>query len=345
MHFGRKTEKTYQLLESAFHLIEAAKYVAPEGFKNIIDRYREQDMLIDQQYRKFYSSYDAMEETGAFEPLRSLVENIYTNEYLAKLLPKWNEGIQEESALSEILLQRDFYRRHISNIKERTVVIISDAMRYEVAQELFRSMQDDPKCTAKMDVQLSVLPSFTRLGMASLLPHDTLTMTDDFRVLADDIFLRAVEPHRAFQRKRLKRHHHGVDIGLCVANLDVEGGSHLLLGHVVETHVDVGIVNPCVYVAQSQVELGTGDPHVGHLAVVPGGGQLQGHIQRRGDSVDAVVNHVEPAEGYLGVDVKLAEVQRVEVADAELGVEGHLRISVGLSQRAVVQYRNEVFQW
>ena len=187
MHFGRKTEKTYQLLKSAFYLIEAAKYVAPEGFKNIIDRYRKQDRLIDQQYRKFYSSYDAMEETGAFETLRSLVENIYTNEYLAKLLPNWNEGIHEESALSELPLQRDFYRRHVSNIKERTVVIISDAMRYEVGQELFRRMQDDPKCTAKMDVQLSVLPSFTRLGMASLLPHDTLTMTDDFRVLADDI--------------------------------------------------------------------------------------------------------------------------------------------------------------
>ena len=202
MHFGRKTEKTYQLLESAFYLIEAAKYVAPEGFKNVIDRYRKQDMLIDQQYRQFYFCYDkvnsdeggiedglgrVMEETGAFETLRSLVENIYTNEYLAKLLPKWNEGIREESALSEIPLQRDFYRRHISNIKERTVVIISDAMRYEVGQELFRRMQDDPKCTAKMDVQLSVLPSFTRLGMAALLPHDTLTMTDDFRVLADDV--------------------------------------------------------------------------------------------------------------------------------------------------------------
>ena len=88
MHFGRKTEKTYQLLDSAFHLIEAGKYVAPEGFKNIIDRYRKQDMLIDQQYRKFYFYCDAMEETGAFETLRSLVENIYTNEYLAKLLPK-----------------------------------------------------------------------------------------------------------------------------------------------------------------------------------------------------------------------------------------------------------------
>ena len=186
-HFERKTGKTYKLLLSAFRLIEAAKYTAPEGFGKIIDRYRKQDMMIDQEYRKFYYYFDAIEETGAFESLRSLVENIYTNEYLAKLLPKWNDGIQEAHAMSEIPLQRDFYRRHISNAKERTVVIISDAMRYEVGQELLRRMQDDPKCTAKMDVQLSVLPSYTRLGMAALLPHRTLTMTDDFRVLADGI--------------------------------------------------------------------------------------------------------------------------------------------------------------
>ena len=185
IHFGRRTDKTYQLLESAFHLIEASKYVPSEGFGTIIDRYRKSDYRIDQQYRKFYFYFEQMEETGSLESLRTLVENIYTNEYLAKLLPKWNEAIQEEHALIQIPLQRDFYRRHVGNAKERTVVIISDAMRYEVGQELLRRMQDDPKCSAKMDVQLSVLPSYTRLGMAAMLPHKALTMTDDYRVLAD----------------------------------------------------------------------------------------------------------------------------------------------------------------
>ena len=185
MHFGRRTDKTYQLLESAFHLIEVSKYVPSEGFGTIIDCYRKSDYRIDQQYRKFYFYFDQMEETGGLESLRTLVENIYTNEYLAKLLPKWNEAIQEEHALIQIPLQRDFYRRHVGNAKERTVVIISDAMRYEVGQELLRRMQDDPKCSAKMDVQLSVLPSYTRLGMAAMLPHKALTMTDDYRVLAD----------------------------------------------------------------------------------------------------------------------------------------------------------------
>ena len=187
MHFGNKTKKTYQLLLSAYHLISAANYNCPDGFKKIIKQYQDSDYRIDQEYRKFYYSFDQLEDTGAFEGLRTLVENIYTNEFLGKIMPKWNEGIQETGAFQEIPLQRNFYSRYVRNAKERTVVIISDAMRYEVGQELFKRMMDDPKCTAKLEAQLSVLPSYTRLGMASLLPHSTLTMTDDFRVLADDV--------------------------------------------------------------------------------------------------------------------------------------------------------------
>src|SRR5699024_1562329 len=103
------------------------------------------------------------------------------------LLPKWNSAMQEPDAFMQLPLQRDFYARNVKNAKERTVVIISDAMRYEVGRELFLRMQDDPKCSAKLEAQLSVLPSYTRLGMAALLPHTELTMTDDFKVLVDSL--------------------------------------------------------------------------------------------------------------------------------------------------------------
>lgn len=187
MHFGRKTGKTYQMFSSAYSMVKEADYHAADGLKPIIDRYLAEDYNMDQQYRKFYYYYDQLESTESFEPLRELVENIYTNEYLACLLPAWNAGIQQDAAFSAIPLQREFYNANLRYTKERTVVIISDAMRYEVGQELFARMQDDPKCTAKLSVQLSVLPSYTRLGMAALLPHKTLEMTDDFQVLADGI--------------------------------------------------------------------------------------------------------------------------------------------------------------
>ena len=185
MHFGEKTAGCYQMLESAFQLIQAGNYRCPDSFKDIISRYQEVDSRMDYEYRRFYSAYDQIEDTADFEPLRDLVENIYTNEYLETLLPKWNHAIMEQDSFTALPLQRDFYARNLRNAKERTVVIISDALRYEVGKELFLRMQDDPKCTAKFEVQLSVLPSNTRLGMAALLPHTALELTDDFKVLID----------------------------------------------------------------------------------------------------------------------------------------------------------------
>ena len=187
MHFGEKIGSCYQMLSSAYQIIQAGNYHCPDSFKDILLHYQEEDFRLDCEYRQFYSAFDQIEDTTGFEPLRDLVENIYTNEYLETLLPKWNAAIQEPDALMALPLQRDFYARNLKNIKERTVVIISDAMRYEIGKELFRRMQDDPKCTAKLEVQLSVLPSYTRLGMAALLPHTELTMTDDFKVLVDGL--------------------------------------------------------------------------------------------------------------------------------------------------------------
>ena len=216
MHFGKRTKKTYQLLLSAYHLIIAANYSCPDGFKNVIKQYLAKDYQIDQEYRKFYYSFDQIEDTGAFEGLRTLIENIYTNEYLGKIMPKWNEGIQETSALQEMPLQRNFYNRYLRNAKERTVVIISDAMRYEVGQELFKRMLDDPKCTAKMEAQLSVLPSYTRLGMAALLPHKSMTMTDDFRVLVDDVLCNDLSGRQTVLQKHQAN-------GVCVQFDDIKG--------------------------------------------------------------------------------------------------------------------------
>lgn len=188
MHFGEKYASAYALLDSAHFLILAANYACPDGFKFIIDQYQSKDFLIDAKYREFYYCYDKLENTAAFESLRDLIENIYTNEYLGKQLPKWNAGLMEQDALSVLPLQRNFFSHYVQNNKDRTVVIISDAMRYEVGRELFTKMQDDPKCTAKLEAMLGTLPSYTRLGMAALLPHKTLKLTDDGKELVDDVY-------------------------------------------------------------------------------------------------------------------------------------------------------------
>jgi len=185
MHFGSKYAFIYEMLDSAYWIVNNAQYEAPNGFKKIIDSYISGDCLIDNHYRVFYLNYDKLENTTEFEDLRDLVENIYTNEYLGELLPKWNEGLLEENALTCIPLQRNFFSKFVKSVNVKTVVIISDAMRYEVGRQLYTKMMDNPKCSAKLQVMLSVLPSYTRLGMEALLPHKTLELTDDFREVVD----------------------------------------------------------------------------------------------------------------------------------------------------------------
>lgn len=185
MHFGSKFAFIYEMLDSAYWIVNNAQYEAPNGFQKIIDAYVSSDCLIDKHYRVFYLNYDKLENTSEFEELRDLVENIYTNEYLGKLLPKWNEGLLEEDALTRVPLQRNFFNKFVKSANVRTVVIISDAMRYEVGRQLYEKMLDNPKCSAKLQTMLSVLPSYTRFGMEALLPHKTLELTDDFREVVD----------------------------------------------------------------------------------------------------------------------------------------------------------------
>lgn len=188
MHFGKSVAVAYELLDCAYSLIIASHYTCPDRFEDIIHQYQNTDYLIDTKYRHFYYCYDQLDNTESFEKLRDLVEHIYTNEYLEKQLPVWNTGILEHDALSILPLQRNFFSRYVSSNKDRTVVIISDAMRYEVGYELFKTMQDDPKCTANLTVMMSTLPSYTRLGMAALLPHTVLELTDDGKEVADGVY-------------------------------------------------------------------------------------------------------------------------------------------------------------
>jgi uncharacterized protein (TIGR02687 family) len=188
MHFGPVFAKQYELLDSAYTLIMAAHYSCPDDFAAIIKQYAEQDYLLDQTYRHFYYCYDSMDSNSAYEALRDLVENIYTHEYLERQMPRWNAGFVKEAATTMLPLQRNFYSHYVQPVKERVVVIISDAMRYEVGQELFKTLQDDPKCTAKIETMLSTVPSYTQLGMAALLPHRTLSLSKDGRELADEVY-------------------------------------------------------------------------------------------------------------------------------------------------------------
>ena len=186
-HFADMYRSKYHLLESAFFVIQSATYEGKEILLEIIKQYMEKDYKIDQLYRKFYFNFDQLNDTTPFEKLRDLVENIYSNVYLMKNITGWNKAIQKERIDFGLVRQHEFYTKYVRPTNDRVVVIISDAMRYEVGEELYSRLEIDEKCTPKMESMVSMLPSFTKLGMAALLPHKQIEITDDWKILVDGL--------------------------------------------------------------------------------------------------------------------------------------------------------------
>lgn len=184
-HFGKKFRSEYFIIENAFNIIAYGKYEPKSGIDNIIKEYTENSYKVDRRYRYFYFFYDSLEDTTQFENLRELVENIYTNEYLNKITVNWNAEFSEAKGVTRLPLQKDFYNRYIKSCSDFVVVIISDALRYEVADTLHERLTADEKCNAEISVMQGVIPSHTPLGMAALLPHKTIEYNDEYNILID----------------------------------------------------------------------------------------------------------------------------------------------------------------
>lgn len=183
-NFGSKLYKNqYHALKNAFFLLQGEYFTPLYGSVEIYESYLKSDYIFDQNYRQFYYHYDKMTENNQFEGLKEQVEQIYTHKFLNPLSVSWTKALTEE--IPHIPLQRDFYKTHVSKSKERVVVIISDALRYEVAQSLLKKLESDEKCNPELSAMLGILPSYTRLGMSALLPHETLEITEEFQVEVD----------------------------------------------------------------------------------------------------------------------------------------------------------------
>ncbi len=176
-HFGRQYKVEYEMLRYAYQVLKAASYQAEQDTDDLVKQYQEKDYLVDQAYRKFYVRYDSLDENENRNGLRQLVENVYTNRFLGELLPKWNRSLVGENPFVSLPLQKEFFSSYLQDEKEKTVVIISDALRYEVGRELWEHLCDNPKAKASLSYMIATLPSYTRLGMTALLPHKELALS------------------------------------------------------------------------------------------------------------------------------------------------------------------------
>ena len=87
--------------------------------------------------------------------------------------------------------QTDFYRRQVAASDSKVYVIISDAMRYEVAASLAEQLQRETQAKVNLKSMQGIFPTITKFGMAALLPNKALSVemksgkTERLAVLAD----------------------------------------------------------------------------------------------------------------------------------------------------------------
>ncbi|EUB27117.1 BREX-1 system phosphatase PglZ type A [Fusobacterium sp. CM22] len=142
-----------------------------EELREIFKDYTKNYFLVDKLYRDFYYSYDKIKNSELaplFDTLKSKIDKFYEIDYLEKLLVLWSSKVYKREKLPQ---QRDFYKDNIVKADVRTVVIISDALRYEVGYEISQKLRKEANVKEiKIKAMLTDLPSRTFLGMANLLP-------------------------------------------------------------------------------------------------------------------------------------------------------------------------------
>jgi uncharacterized protein (TIGR02687 family) len=189
LYYIAKMQEFYLEHIDGFHIVEPVK---------IWKLYTTDAYEMDSHYRHFHSHFGntlKYPNTLLEDPLKKcsdVVEGLYREWFLKQLTLTWTKAIASDldslGYVSEINEQRRFYSRFVlPNVSKgnRVFVIISDALRYEVAAELAESLDHNTKGKATLESVQAIFPSITKFGMAALLPGKEVSANDKIDVFVD----------------------------------------------------------------------------------------------------------------------------------------------------------------
>ena len=182
-----KYAKLYEAIQSASELLSAITGL-PHAISSTdlgLERYQSDWFRIDQQYRWFTHAYQTADFQKPLEVLKTVVDKQYAKKYLYDFGGLWQQALEPTGEWKSAALapQGKFFDRHVAPVvkdgRTKAVVIISDGMRYEVAEELASMIRSEDRFDASLSAVLGSLPSYTQLGMAALLPQSRLELDPD----------------------------------------------------------------------------------------------------------------------------------------------------------------------
>lgn len=162
---------------TGFHSAQAVK---------VWKEYTTEYYKMDTSYRLFHKSYGKSLKTyhaklhDLFSHVMEKAEGLYKNWFLGQLGENWSKVCAEEmeryGKILEVPQQEEFYKSKVKNAENRVFVIISDALRYEVAVDLADQLRRETKSQVDLSSMQGIFPTITKFGMAALLPHEKLSV-------------------------------------------------------------------------------------------------------------------------------------------------------------------------
>lgn len=218
----RKYRLLYSALSAAIELFTLRhKHTTGFHYSNTEALYRAYENELyrfDTAYRHYFAASNRA-HVEILKKLDEAVEQCYANWYLSQLGRCWGDRVEAEKRLDHwqipgISNQQNFYQRWVQpqiegHRNKRLVVVISDALRYEAAVELCERINEKRYSLATLASQLGVLPSYTSLGMASLLPHKTLEYRETG---GDTVFVDGQSTGNTLLRDKILRQQNGMAV-------------------------------------------------------------------------------------------------------------------------------------
>ena len=163
-------------------------------------RYQEDYYVLDQLYRQATEQYFKVDPScGLFPDIQQAKHSLdlHYSKLNNRMNQEWTRCIQETGGMGGVHLsrQQDFYEKRIRPMQKKVAVIVSDALRYEVAQELIGELARS-KHVATLKAMLAMLPTETKYGKPALLPHRELKLygqEDSQNMSVDDHILSTTE--------------------------------------------------------------------------------------------------------------------------------------------------------
>lgn len=185
-HWYREYCHLYEAIDYAAqfsHTLNETK-LAMDSLADGVQRYTSSWYQLDQLYRKFTYHVRMSGQASLMDALTGQIENLYSNNYLLKLGDRFQTFVDAASRWEAfpVRKQNEFFKHRVQPFlrkDNKICVIISDAMRYEIGDELLSLIRQEDRYSAELEPALSMLPSYTQLGMAALLPHKELVIVDN----------------------------------------------------------------------------------------------------------------------------------------------------------------------